>query len=336
MLNIANDIAQTTPGSGNTPFGEYKNDAVPGDNSGTPLIEKWPNDIYYALYAVLNRAGITPSGTKENVSVSQFLTALLTVIDQENPANFLRPSPQDTPNNTVKLSGGVTRDPNNNIGEPVIMAAGLADAITHTAVTISGEGRFDRLVHDKLGNVTKKIGVQDIAPVKPALVVGENPICSVLVTSFGAAPVIDNTLDIIIDERPQNNLQFLNNIATDAGQTLLIGRINLNGTINLSENFGNGTGFSVVKSSAGVYEITLTGFSAFTEVFIESQFRGNASGNYQNCKGVTDINLDTGFGTPTGCRIVTVSLDDLTGGGPGIYTEVRKDLDFSFIVQGIN
>jgi len=336
MLNVGNDIPQTTPGSGDTPFGEAKNDTVAGDNSGTPFIEKWLNDLYYAAYSVISRAGITPSGIKENVSVSDFLTGLLTIIGQENPANFLRPRPNDVPDNRVFLSRGVTRDPQDLIAEPVIINENSASSITFTSVTVGGEGRIDRLVHDKLGIVTKIIGVQNITPVIPPLVAGQNPICRILITTFGASPVINNIQDLIIDERPQNQLPIDISSPSTPGQTLLIGRVNLNGSINLSENFGKGTGFSVVKSANGVYEITLTGFGSFTNVLIETQFRDNTGGAFRATKGVTDINLDSGFGTPTGCRVVSVQLKDLTGGGNGIYTEVRTDADFSFTVQGIN
>lgn len=336
MLNIANDIVQTTPGSPPTPFGEFKNDAVAGDNSGTPLIEKWINDLYYAHYAVLNRAGIVPSSTKENVNTSDFMDALLTVIGEENPANFLRPRPQDVPNNTVKLSGGVTTDPQAPISEPVIMAAGLADAIVHTAVGISGEGRYDRLVHDKAGVVTKKIGVEAVSPVKPALVEGENPICSVLITTFGATPVIDNTQDIIEDERVQNRLPKLD-IPTTPGNVVLAGRVNANATINKTTDFGSGASFSVSSPSTGIYDVTLAGLGAFTNVQIIPTKNINQGGTRTAfLEGVTDKTLNTGFGTPTGFRVsIRDLIHDSCGGCPFMDNSVINE-PWSFIVIGLD
>jgi len=336
MLNIANDIINTNPGSGNTPFGSFKNDAVPGDNSGSPLIEKWPNDIYYALLAVLNRASITPSGVKENTVTSQFLNALLDVIGQENPSNFLRPRPRDTADNRIFLSRGVTRDPNDTIGEPVIIAEDSTAAITHTAVTINGEKRYDRYVHDKIGNVTKIIGTQAVSPVKPAFVEGENPICSVLIKTFGATPVIDNTQDIIEDERVQNLLPFLN-IPSVSGDIILSGSTTDLGAIDF--NFGApGVSFSVLKSSAGVYEYTLTGAGAFTKILVLTSLVDHGNARAAAAKGVTDINLDTGKGTTTGFRIRTYQLTDQSGGtliGEPGARDTPTDFAHQFIVIGL-
>lgn len=336
MLNPGNDIPNTNPGAGSTPFGDFKNDAVPGDNTGTPLIEKWPNDIYYALLAVLNRAGVTPSGVKENTVTSQFLNALVTVIGQENPSNFLRPRPRDTADNRIFLSRGVTRDPNDTNPEPVIIAEDSTAAITHTAVTINGEKRYDRYVHDKIGNVTKIIGTQAASPVKPALSEGENPICNVLIKTFGATPVIDNTQDIIEDERVQNLLPFLN-IPGVQGEIILSGSVTDLGAIDF--NFGiSGVSFSVLKSSAGVYEYTLTGAGAFTRILVLHSLVDHANIRAAATKGVTDKNSDAGKGTTTGFRIRTYQLTDQSGGtiigGPGA-TDTPTDFAHQFVVIGL-
>lgn len=325
MLNPANDIANTTPGSGNTPFGQFKNDVVPGDNSGTPLIEKWPNDIYYALLAILNRASVTPSGFEENVSTSQFLESLLVIIGQENPSNFLRPRPNDVPDNRVFLSRGVTRDPESTIGEPIIIAEDAASAITHTAVTINGEKRIDRLVHDKAGVVTKKIGTQAVSPTIPPLVKGENPICQVLISTFGATPVIDNVQDIITDDRVQNILPDPNNAGLD-GDVVLAGRVNAVGTENLDVDFGSGASFTVNKFATGIYDITMASVPG-TDVDINVTLHGSNTPRFHSPV-VTDILSATGFGTKTGFRVL---ISQQVGAAAADI-----DSDFSFTVRRLN
>lgn len=204
MLNIETDIPNTIPGAGTTPFGQFKDDAFPGDESGTPLIQKWPNDIYYGMFATLFKAGLTPNGTNENISVSQFVDALTILMEQFQSSNFLNPTPQQIPNNTVKLSRGVTRDPDDPTSEPIIIPAGSADSLIFTGVTT--DSRIDRLVFDKTGTITLKVGVQAAFPTPPALLEGEEPICRVLISTVGT-PVIDNVADIITPERVINRLQ---------------------------------------------------------------------------------------------------------------------------------
>lgn len=83
MLNIEKDLPNTLPATSNRPFGEVKNDDVAGDGSGTPVTAVWASDLYYALYAVINDAGMLPSGRAEDVNTSDFLAALKKLISQE-------------------------------------------------------------------------------------------------------------------------------------------------------------------------------------------------------------------------------------------------------------
>jgi DNA-binding beta-propeller fold protein YncE len=69
---------QTTTGDPGYPHGKAKNVGVTGDGTGTPLEEAWVNDLFGFEQALLDRAGITPSGSADAVGASQYLDALTT------------------------------------------------------------------------------------------------------------------------------------------------------------------------------------------------------------------------------------------------------------------
>ena len=58
------------------PYKKMKNDDPFGSNNGTPMGFENIADMYYALVAVLNKAGIVPSNNAEDVQSSQFRDAL--------------------------------------------------------------------------------------------------------------------------------------------------------------------------------------------------------------------------------------------------------------------
>lgn len=58
------------------PYGLMKNDATPGDGTGTPLMQESSGDNIQPFYAMLFRAGIVPDNASENVTASQVVTAL--------------------------------------------------------------------------------------------------------------------------------------------------------------------------------------------------------------------------------------------------------------------
>jgi hypothetical protein len=59
------------------PFGKARNDIVPGDGSGTPLEERWINDIWGFFAAALDAVEEEPNGTTEDVGESQVLDAIV-------------------------------------------------------------------------------------------------------------------------------------------------------------------------------------------------------------------------------------------------------------------
>lgn len=69
------------------PHGKPRNVAVPGDGSGTPLEAAWLSDLAGWQAALLQEAGITPSGNPDNVLASDYVDAIK-AISGANLANF--------------------------------------------------------------------------------------------------------------------------------------------------------------------------------------------------------------------------------------------------------
>ena len=69
------------PGKVATPTGEYpdgkaQNITSPGDGTGTPWEAKLVNDLFGFQQYLTNQAGITPSGTPDNATSSQYFEAM--------------------------------------------------------------------------------------------------------------------------------------------------------------------------------------------------------------------------------------------------------------------
>ena len=60
----------------NYPYGSGKNDAVPGDKTGTPFDKAFGDDIWGFFQALLQNATLEPSGTPETAQASQYLQAI--------------------------------------------------------------------------------------------------------------------------------------------------------------------------------------------------------------------------------------------------------------------
>ncbi len=327
MLKLNPDVPNTDVAAGDDKFGSARNSVTRLDGTATPLIEKWLNDIYYALYAVVDKAGVVPSGTRENANTSDFYNSLVLLMNAHQSADFFNPTPQDTPDNTVKLSKAVVRDPDDPTSEPVQVAAGSADAITISGVS-TGDTRRDRFAFDKTGAIVHKVGTPVTLPspsIPPAYVAGEEPICQIFVSTDGT-PVIDNLADIIIDERNINRLQKSDAAPGGIGNVVLQGRVNAVGTKNLEKAFGSGASFTVTSPATGIYDITLAGIDG-TNVDIDVDLHGSNSGRFHNPV-ITDKTAGTGWGTKTGFRILT-SIQVAA-------TAVDTDTDFSFTVRRLD
>lgn len=65
------------------PWGKARNDSGVGSGDGTPLECAWVNDLFGWEQALLDAAGITPSGNPDEVGASQYLEAIEAVIALE-------------------------------------------------------------------------------------------------------------------------------------------------------------------------------------------------------------------------------------------------------------
>ena len=76
-INLAQQYPGRTAGTNtNYPFGQGRNVTSQGDGTGTPYEAAWFNDVQGFLQALLSGASLTPSGTPDNVTTSQYLAAL--------------------------------------------------------------------------------------------------------------------------------------------------------------------------------------------------------------------------------------------------------------------
>lgn len=82
---------KTTAPNADYPYGSARNVTTPGDGTGTPWEAALVNDIFGFQQALLDNAGIVPSGTPERVGVSQYLDAIrsLTVSRVAAPADLI-------------------------------------------------------------------------------------------------------------------------------------------------------------------------------------------------------------------------------------------------------
>jgi hypothetical protein len=113
MRNVPNLVTKFDGTDPNYPDGKFKDDAVAGDNTGSELIEKWPNDILGALYAIIRGLGqTTPDNSAEYPDQSQLNDILEnTIRGNKQFAAFCNHTPISGGFGTVALNG-VAEKPN--------------------------------------------------------------------------------------------------------------------------------------------------------------------------------------------------------------------------------
>jgi hypothetical protein len=84
-----------TPASAEYPYGQARNITLPGDGSGTPWEAALVNDIFGFQQALLDEAGITPSGDPETATESQYLESLRKLFSERRTAGFTVNVPAD-------------------------------------------------------------------------------------------------------------------------------------------------------------------------------------------------------------------------------------------------
>ena len=116
------------------------------------------------------------------------------------------------------------------------------------------------------------------------------------------------------------------------GSPILVGRVNDDGTIALTEDFGSGASFTVNKFETGGYDVTLIDITA-VNVHVVVQKNDNQSSRGGVFNGVTAKGGDTGFETPTGFRTKSTQLVD---GGAYPLNIGKVDRAFTFSVIKLN
>lgn len=71
--------SRAVPASADYPHGSAQNETVEGANDGTPYEERWRNDVWGFLQALLQRGGVVPSGNPDTAQNSDYLEAMLAV-----------------------------------------------------------------------------------------------------------------------------------------------------------------------------------------------------------------------------------------------------------------
>lgn len=75
---------KVNPSDSDYPYGSARNVTVPGDGTGTPWEAAFVNDLVGFQQAMLQDAGIVPSGTPDKATLSQYLQALYNAVNQRH------------------------------------------------------------------------------------------------------------------------------------------------------------------------------------------------------------------------------------------------------------
>lgn len=67
------------PSTSSYPYGEARNITTPGDGTGTPWEQALINDLFGFQQALLTESGLTPSGSPDTATASQYLAAIKTL-----------------------------------------------------------------------------------------------------------------------------------------------------------------------------------------------------------------------------------------------------------------
>ena len=145
-INLNTQYPGRTAGTNtNYPFGQGRNVTTQGDGTGTPYEAAWFNDVQGFLQALLQGASLTPSGTPDNATTSQYLQALSALYIRANRLGTATGNiPQiGTPGTTAAggRSSVVVRAGANTNGFFRVFSDGLRIQ-WRTAISIRRESRF--------------------------------------------------------------------------------------------------------------------------------------------------------------------------------------------------
>lgn len=177
MRNVLNLVTKYDATDPNYPDGKFKDDSIPGDNTGTELIKTWPNDILGALYAIIRVVGgTTPNNNAEYPDQSQIAEILDTKI-HGNPqfASFL---------NRDQIVTTLTSSPNDmDFFDGIIVTVYGTGSLGNGVVEKSSDGGYTGVSTDTASNSSRHV-VQYLSNFNKWVVGGGN---------FGAANILTSS-----------------------------------------------------------------------------------------------------------------------------------------------
>jgi len=75
-IDPSTQVTNTNGATAAFPYGSAKDVSTPGAGDGTPALALWVNDNWGFLQAILDEAGLVPTGTPDQVGASQYLDGL--------------------------------------------------------------------------------------------------------------------------------------------------------------------------------------------------------------------------------------------------------------------
>lgn len=127
------------------PLGKAKNVSSPGSGDGTAFLALWVNDLWGYQQALLDSAGIVPSGTPDKVGASQYLEALIAVIGANSGGSGANENPQAGDYNLLTSDYGAANDKN------VVYTGSGGDTFTHLTSASLTAGDYVFIEHRGTG-----------------------------------------------------------------------------------------------------------------------------------------------------------------------------------------
>jgi hypothetical protein len=146
------------PANAAYPLGSARNITVPGDDTGTPLVAGWINDMWGYFQRLLSEGGITASGNPDTVQVTQYYDALIAVINAQIPAAPV--------SSVFGRTGAVVAALNDYAASQVNNDSGVAGATVAAALdTLAGAGAPVSSVFGRTGAVVAAANDYDASEV---------------------------------------------------------------------------------------------------------------------------------------------------------------------------
>jgi hypothetical protein len=154
LIPSAQYPAQIDTGDAGYPQGKARNAATFQDGTGTPLEKTWINDLWGFLQSLISIAGITASGSPDQVGASQYLDGVKYVGDRQ-VERFMLGTWVDVADISGDALQGLSWDPTNKL---FITVDGLSNLLT-SPDGITWTGRTSNYFASARGVVSNPAGV---------------------------------------------------------------------------------------------------------------------------------------------------------------------------------